>query len=735
MTNRIRAAVCSALTASAIFASAGSLAEEGPPAAANSQAGSPAGELQEIVVTAERRSESAQNAPAPIDVVSADKLAAANITNLQEMSRLAPSVQNGTAGGPFALFFIRGVGSFAANSLTDAAIAVNLDDVPLARQYDTAGQFYDLARVEVLKGPQGTLYGRNATGGAINIVPEHPSFDSEGNVGVTVGNYHHEQTDGVLNVPLTDDSAFRLSFQTIRHDGYLSDGEADEDSQAARLQYRIDPAERLSITLSADYFHQGGEGGGNALLDGGYTAADRIGLADPRAQAYYASLGLVPVTPRQLFIDGNYGGGKVELTWGSDLGELVVIPGYRTADYSSEAISGPLLIDSEHDHQESLEARYSFHEMAGLRLIIGAFYLDDSVRARFNVDNLAVNTTLPSSGNIQDFLQETHSSAGFADATYSITDALRLIGGVRYTNEKKSLDGTLTTYAAFIPPLLIDQSRTWDATNWRAGLEYDLAAKSMVYATVATGFHSGGFFFTHDNPSYQPETLKAYTLGSKNRWLNNTMQVNVEAFYWDYQNQQLSGVSSDSTGSTIFATVNAAASRIKGLEADTQYLLAEHTLIGLDAQYLNSKFDNFRFIQPFPVSPLSACTSAFVSKGHFNVNCSGLRPPQAPEWTVNLDLRQTFPLHDGATIVADLSGHYQTQTYMAMNYLPTDLQKAYTRGDLNVTYNARDDRWSLTAFCNNFTNVAIMDSTNHPNVDSAALRAPRLYGARVTMHF
>ena len=325
MKDRIRVAVCRALAMSAVIASVAAWGDEGPPAS-NGEAAPAAGELQEIIVTAERRIESAQSAPAPIDVVSADKLASSNITNLQEMSRLAPSVQNGSAGGPFALFFIRGVGSFAANSLTDAAIAVNLDDVPLARQYSTGGQFYDLARVEVLKGPQGTLYGRNATGGAINIVPEHPTFDLDGSVGVTLGNYHHEQTDGMLNLPVTDNSAFRLSFQTIRHDGYLSDGEEDEDSQAARLQYRIDPADGVSVVVSGDYFHQGGEGGGNALLDGGYTASDRIGLADPRAQAYYASLGLVPVTPQQLFIDGNYGGGKAEVTWHSDLGDLVIIP-------------------------------------------------------------------------------------------------------------------------------------------------------------------------------------------------------------------------------------------------------------------------------------------------------------------------------------------------------------------------------------------------------------------------
>lgn len=732
---RLRAAMCSALTIGMAVGAAASVratvhAEEQPPA----PAGAPPAGLEEIVVTAERRTESAQSAAVPIDVVSADELARNNITNLQEMSRLTPAVQNGTAGGPFALFFIRGVGSFAANSLTDAAIDVSLDDVPLARQYATGGQIYDLARVEVLKGPQGTLYGRNATGGAINIIPEHPVFDRDASVGATVGNYHHEQTDGMMNLALSDNSAFRLSFQTLRHNGYLSDGEADEDSQAARLQYRIDPDSAVSIIASADYFHQGGRGGGNALLDGGYTAGDRVGLADPRAQSYYTSTGHVAVTPQQLFIDGNYGGGKVAVTWKSALGELVLIPAYRSAAYDSVAISGPLLMDDEHDHQKSFEARYAFNEVVGLRLTAGAFYLDDDVRGVFNVDNLAVNATLPSSGNIQNFFQETKTYAGFGDATFSVTDSVRLIGGVRYTDEKKTLDGTLTTYATFVPPLTINNSHTWNSTDWRAGVQWDLDSRSMVYATVSTGFHSGGFFFTHDNPTYQPEKLKAYTLGSKNRLLDNRLQVNVEAFYWDYQDQQLSGVSSDSTGSTIFATVNAASSKIKGAEADVKFLAAEHTLLGLQAQYLNSRFGNFNFIQPFPTPSISACKSVFVSAGHFRVDCGGLRPPQAPEWTVNLDLQQTFGLPGGGSLVADLLGHYQAQTYMAVNYLPTDLQGGYGRGDLSLTYNAPDTRWNVAAFVDNFTNVAIKDSTNHPNVDSAALRAPRLYGVRFGLH-
>lgn len=690
--------------------------------------------LEEIIVTAQRRSENLQDAPLAIDVISADALSNTATTNLQEMSRLAPSLQAGRAGGPYALFFIRGVGSFAANSLTDAAIAVSLDDVPLARQYATGGQFYDLQRVEVLKGPQGTLYGRNATGGAINIIPNRPEFEYAARVAATVGNHGHRQFSGMLNTPLTDASALRLAAQAIQHDGYLSDGQDDEDSKAARLQYRIDGGS-LSLTLSGDYFHQGGRGGGNALLSGGYTADQRVGLADPRARQYYQSIGRVPPQTSDLFIDGDYGGLKAALIWTSDLGELTVIPAYRKAEFSSRSITGALLIDDEDDEQQSFETRFAFNKIGGLNLILGGFYLEDSVTARFEVDNLAANRTLPAAGNIQDFEQDTETYAFFGDATLSLTDVFRLIGGVRYTEETKSLDGTLTTYATFVPPLPIDRSRSWQSTDWRAGLQWDVTDSSMLYATVSTGFHSGGFFFTHDDPTYQPETLMAYTLGSKNRLLDNRLQANFEVFLWEYDDQQLSGVSVDSAGSTIFATVNAASSTIKGAEVELEYLLAHGTRLGLQGQYLDSEFDEFRFFQPFPAPAISACRSSFVAAGRFRVDCSGLRPPQAPEWTVNVGIEQSFVFGGGSSLVADVRGHYQTESYMATNYLPSDVQDAYTRGDASLTYYAAGDSWSLAAFVNNFTDEAIKNSANHPNVDSAQLRAPRFYGIRADVRF
>lgn len=733
-----------------ILPGAGALAQAGTgsPAAASDA-------IETVVVTAEHRAENIQNAPVAIASLSGEQLRNAGITNLQQLTQQLPAVQFARAGGPFALFFLRGVGSFAANSLTDSAVQVGIDSVPIARQYGTGGQMYDLDRVEVLKGPQGTLDGSNATGGAVNIIPMHPQFTDEGYLGATVGSYDTIQTRGMYNAVLADGLAIRGAFQTIKHSGYLTDGQDDEDDQAGRLEIRYDPTESLSFNLSGDLYHQGGKGGGSILLDSGYTASDRIGLTDPRAQAYYHSLGDArpntnEVTPNtnQLFIDGTYAGIKGGMGWTNGLGALTAIAAYRKNDVDSVGISGPLLIDNEHDRQHSFELREAFDPWHGFQITVGGYYLNDRVRANYTVNNLKLppNTGTAPAGNTQAFTLETESKAIYADATYALSDSLKLLAGIRYSNYKKTLNGTLTTFAPlspinpvnFVAGTTPSDPSSWDSTTWRAGVQWDITKNSMAYATVSTGFHSGGFFLTHDNPSFQPETIKAYTLGTKNRFINGRLQVNLEAFYWLYHNQQLSAVTFDSKFSTVFQTFNAASSHIQGAELSIDYLPSDNTLLTAQMQYLDSKYQHFSFKEAvFAYSHTSQCTGTFVPPAFENVSCAGLQLPNSPEWTINLGAQQTFPLSNDNALVAAIHEHYQSETYLAVSYLPTDLQKAYWMGDLSLAYQMPERGWTITAFINNFTDEAIKYSTNHAvaGVDSAQLSAPRIYGVSVTKDF
>jgi iron complex outermembrane recepter protein len=688
------------------------------------------GGLEAIVVTAQRRVENAQKAPIAIDIVSAATLTNAGVSDPSGLTALVPSVQFGKAAGPYYVYFLRGVGSNATSSLTDAAVALSLDGVPVARQYNTDGQFYDLQRVEVLEGPQGTLYGRNTTGGAINLIPQRPKHEYSADFGVGTGNYNELQSNGAVNVPLTDDLAARASFATTNHSGYLSDGEADDDTKSGRLQFLYDPNDALSFLLSGDMVNQGGRGGGSAIIGHGYSASDRIGLGDPRVLALEAAAGLETIPASSLYQNNKYSGVKGEMNWKSDLGTLTVIPAFRHADLDFAAVFGGGEKDQELDNQSSIEARFASTDEGFLRWIVGGFFLKDSVNADFQIDNL--NKT----GNQQLYNAGTKSGAGFADLTAHITDKFRLIGGLRDTRETKSLDGSLhNPFLAAPKYIYVDQAQTYTKVTWRAGAEYDVTDSSMAYATVATGFRSGGFYFSSDSSAFSPETMTAYTLGTKNRFLNDRLQANFELYDWEYKNQQLGYTGHDSQGDVVFATTNAGATRIRGFELDTKFRALSSTEVDLDVQYLNAAFQKFAFYQVAAALPGSLCSSVATPGKGFLLDCQGQTPPESPRWVVNPAVNQTFGLPNGGSLDLNANVHYQTKTYTAINYVPSDLQGSYFMENASLSYAPSDAKWSVTAYADNISNTTVQIFSTHTNFNTAQLLAPRTYGVRAQFHF
>ncbi|HEY6924196.1 MAG TPA: TonB-dependent receptor plug domain-containing protein, partial [Steroidobacteraceae bacterium] len=227
-----------------------------------------AASLQEIVVTAQRRQENLQTAALPVSALSAEQLASAGTTKVQDLTQLIPALQVSQAAGPYPLYFLRGVGNFNGNSLSDAAVALSVDGVYIARPSSTVGMFYDLDRVEVLKGPQGTLYGRNATGGAINVITRKPTGEFGADASIDIGNHDLVKVDADLNLPLNDKVAARLSAQSIDRQGFMTDGTDDENGRAARAQLRAEATDTLTLNVAADFYHQGGRGPGSTVLPG-----------------------------------------------------------------------------------------------------------------------------------------------------------------------------------------------------------------------------------------------------------------------------------------------------------------------------------------------------------------------------------------------------------------------------------------------------------------------------------
>ncbi|MCX7284279.1 MAG: TonB-dependent receptor, partial [Novosphingobium sp.] len=573
-------------------------------------------------VAAQRRVESLQKAAVAVSAVTGNDLIKSGITETANLGRLVPSLVIQPTGGTTS-FFLRGVGTNSQNSFAENAIAFNFNGIYVGRPTAPAGVFYDLERVEVVKGPQGTLYGRNATGGAINVIPKKPklgTFSGEGTA--EYGNYDSKKASLALNVPIGDIMALRVAGQIVDRDGYISDGYDDDKGEAVRASLLIQPSDMWSMTLVADYYNQHGKGAGAVLLPESRYAvppvADRISISDPVAQAAirrlasgifappfcggpgnFVNSGCIALAGTDGYLDNKFYGVSATIVGDMGFGTLTFVPAWRRSDVNVRTYLPGFRGDVDDvAEQTSLEVRLSSKEDQRLRYVLGLFYFgENQVTENFfrqgNISTTRFNPRL-----------ETQSYAAFGQLTFDVTDALRLVAGGRYTREEKS---QLTSTASGglpgpIQPALgtpFTGDLTFEKFTWKAGIEFDAGPASLVYANVATGFKSGGFFVAQPPANtFAPETLTAYTVGAKNRFFGNKLQLNIEAFYWDYKDQQITFVGGVRTGAGIFAqgstTVNAGKSRIYGAEFEARFAPTRNDLLSLNLQYLNGKYNTLR---------------------------------------------------------------------------------------------------------------------------------------------
>ena len=425
--------------------------------------------LQEVVVTAEMKRENIQNTALLIDAVKGSTLSNMGMTNSYSLTRLVPSLTLENGGGSNTALFMNGVGNKTGNSYLDPAIAVSYDGVYMGRAAAAFGTaFFDLARVEVLKGPQGILYGKNATGGAINIIPNPPRLHRmSGGIDASLGDYATRVVQGHINLPIGADAAVRIAGAHQSHRGYNLDGTGDQDTDAGRVQFLYEPTPLLSLRLGADYAHLGGKGAGGSYVgnftpskSGGFTfTPSRLpvneGLNTPAANAYRSTLLAAPgfgfftpmnSTPRD---DYTYWGLDGHLHYRTPHGTLTLIPAYRVTQ-GATTFTGPAFnmarVD-ETDRQYSFEGRYlgsaSIFDYLG-----GLYYFHETIRS---ADEFNQEFVLP----MQQYRQLTTSWAAFGQLTTHVTRRLRFVVGGRYTRDKKTFDGTIDNFITFcggVPP-------------------------------------------------------------------------------------------------------------------------------------------------------------------------------------------------------------------------------------------------------------------------------------------
>lgn len=658
--------------------------------------------LEEITVTAQKRKENVQKTPMAVTALTALEISNKQKNTLDEVLREVPGVQTqGMVHG--GAFFIRGIGT---NSMETASVYLNVDGVYQGESKSTYESVYDVSRVEVLRGPVGTLYGRNATAGSVNIITNEVDDEYEASGSLQIGNYDEVRAEGMVNVPVNEQLGFRTAFVAEQREGYLSNGNMNADIFGARLKVKYLPTD--NITLVATYEHK---------LDQstpGTVAAPLSSHSDPWYSEHVKGI--------YNFKTDSY---SLNMDWDLGWGLLKFIPAYtRIESYANIEMITEVTAQAYEKDTNTGELRLSSPSDSKVKWVGGVFYLKEEGETEVEPYNrLDPESSTQPNGDptAEEFnLLDTpdKSSAMFAQITYPVLERLRLTGGTRYTWDKKELDYKITIEATGYESDVYHEESDFSRFTYSAGIEYDLNNNSMLYATVSTGYNTGGF--VEDNPpiKYDPEKLTAYMLGSKNRFLDNRLQVNVEAFHYDYEDYQVQYPGENpATGLFTMLRTNAASTTTYGLEVENNFLLTANDRIDLSVSYLKAEFNDFVFETVFGVNDFSNSPV-----------------PNSPKWSVTIGYEHYWNLSNGGQISIEGSIQYKDEYWTTFEkYFLESLQESYTRSDIYLAYYSPYYNWSVRLYCKNIENDAQRIYAMPAN--RVIISTPRTYGFKVSVRF
>jgi iron complex outermembrane receptor protein len=538
-------------------------------------AGQAAVVLDSVIVTAQKRPEPDQAVPISITALSSRALDIYRVENLGDLSRLVPGLLISTFSENSPAIAIRGANNTFEQIGVSKPVAVVIDDVFVSRTSGSVFDLFDLESVNVLEGPQGTLFGRNVTGGTVVIETSKPTFDHWGAaVEGSAGNWGDVQYKALANLPFNDVVAMNVSASMQRRDGYgedrLTGGKEDDiNSQNVRAKVLLTPLDSVSVLFSADH---GYDYNGDRTLSSTSLGDD----GDRRT----SELGVAQHFSRVL------GGGSMQATSHGTAGELTSISAYRSTR-SNELYSGvgasytflstgsqTVNLDDDQVRTFTQELRYASPKWQWADFVTGFYYLNESGHRRLGVTSLAARTGARAGSTLADEFVHTDSYAGFADGTVHLLSTLDLSAGVRYTVDRKTASleyndfiHTLNTFDAQEP------SASWSQSTPRGVLSWHPTGNTLLYGSVTKGFTAGGFNADAFSPkafaqTFAPETVTSYEVGAKTQWLADTLRLNAAAFDMKYHNKQ-ELVFNSTNG--ILDIVNAAEATSKGFELTAAY--------------------------------------------------------------------------------------------------------------------------------------------------------------------
>ena len=723
----------------------------------------PEATLAEVIVTAQKRSESAQNVPIAITAFSAEKIASSGLSTSDELSRLTPSLSWNPAGGAGSSVGLRGIVDINFTTGQVGSVGIVVDEVGLNSPVVNTFSMFDLERIEVLRGPQVTLYGRSTTGGAINFISKRPEVGAplSGNASASFGRFNQLDVEGAVSLPLGDRAALRVAAMSATRDGIfdnltLGTEDSDRDRRLARVSLVAKLTDNLELFASAHLGRERGEslryksiGYGLASDPGtacgqplrvGNGCADLSGFVDSGDfDLNYSNF------PRpQLNIDAS--GGVVNLTWSPGGYTVSSITAYEenSIERSEDTDGGPanlldvsIVADTD---QVSQEFRVASAGDGPLRWIGGVFYMrekqDGITTVALRDFDVFIATAYDQTNTIY---------SGYAQFDYTFNDRWSLTLGGRFSKETKK--GVGTGYAAFdnlvargIPPIgvLIDTAaaasfadetltapvpfdKSWSNAGGKLGLNFQASDDILLYGSVARGFKGGAVNLAAGpvlaDPAQaavfaqgvSPEKLTTYEVGAKMRFLDGRMQLNLAAFRNDYSDQQLFIIRDG-----LAFLYNAAASTIDGLEAEWQWMPARGLTLSAGLGFLDAKYDEL-----------------VTDAGDF----SGNKLLQSPRFNGTFAVRQEWDVGQGS-LAAELSASHASKQYFD---LPNTLSSAArTTTDARLDWRlGGEGSMRLSLWGKNLSDKRFCANAADLGVQSAQciVNEPRTYGVTVSTSF
>ncbi|MCR8922816.1 TonB-dependent receptor [Dasania sp. GY-MA-18] len=724
--------------------------------------------LEEVVVTARHKSESLQSTPVAVSAFSESLMKDANIAGLDDIAGRVPGFQMNAYNAAEPELFMRGIGSDIESAGAAAAIGIYIDGVYISRGTGATGDLFDLERVEVLRGPQGTLYGKNVVGGAVNFITKKPSLEgSEGSVEVTLGDYDLFETKAYYNTPLSDNVAAKVAGTTLVRDGYGKNRHTGNDVDDAeryslRGQVLVQPNADLEIVLSADGSHSNGK-----------PRVKHIAYSEGRNQAFISDDEREDFSSVDGFEKSRTEGLSLRADWNTDAGTFTSITAYRQNDYSiyenaaaglvddsqvfdpwgdpaNNTVASPeelamlqpddqwLSLKDENSHQFSQEFRFASNTGDKIHWQAGAFFMREDIARLESVDYWFDTQWGTTAGNVSNTTDNTTDSVAiFGQITYDLSDKLSVTTGLRWSEDEKDFSGSASgrrfdnwdnlhedINGNRVASYNFKTKDSWDEWTPSLTVDYQATDDVFLYFAYAKGYKAGGYNGEGMEKEieaitpFEPETAVNHEFGFKTQWLDNRIQVNGAIFLTDYEDIQNQVWVSTGENTPDNLQVLNGSGEAKGAELEFTVLVTEQFSIMGSYGYLDAKFTDDLLVD--------------------DENLKGNDMRRSPEHSFNLATSYDWQVGDN-TANFRIDYRYQDEYFFDNSNNPlTQVDSEYSI-DASLKLTSSDDSWSVKLWGKNLTDeLNVASTTIYAAWDDTVFNVyhpPRTYGVTFNYNF